>query len=443
MLKTGFAQEIITPPAGVGLAGYINKRPNRGFYDDLYVKVLAMDLDGKRFGFVSFDLCNVAPFLWEKLEKGITEKMGKELYESLIISTTHTHTGPEYRVLTGNALDEITSFALERTADAAIRAVEMAFLNMHESELEVGSVYNNPYGFVRRYFMKNGTIVTNPGWGNPDIDKPESDFDRTIGILAVKQEGRLAGLVCNIANHGDTVGGDIVSADWYGFLAREIQYALKSGLPVIILDDASGDINHFDFHQKIKQTSPAEAARIGKGYASIILDALKDLKKVEVPSVKIRNGKMTLPHYKLSEQEIAEAKHILETVPDIPKEGDLESQDLANKVPAALRFFAKRALDGYEKSTPSHDCRLTSIVLGDDLAFVSLPGEPFNGIGRVIREKSPYKHTFIVTLAQSVSGYVPMKECFERGGYEVQPGLNTASPEAAGIMIEAALKNLP
>ena len=51
MFKAGFAQEIITPPIGVGLAGYANKRPNRGNYDELYVKVVAMERDGKKFGF--------------------------------------------------------------------------------------------------------------------------------------------------------------------------------------------------------------------------------------------------------------------------------------------------------------------------------------------------------------------------------------------------------
>ena len=43
MFKAGFAQEIITPPAGVGLAGYMNKRPNEGMYDDLYVKTVIID----------------------------------------------------------------------------------------------------------------------------------------------------------------------------------------------------------------------------------------------------------------------------------------------------------------------------------------------------------------------------------------------------------------
>ena len=136
--------------------------------------------------------------------------------------------------------------------------------------------------------------------------------------------------------------------------------------------------------------------------------------------------------------ERAEAKHILATVPDIKKEGDFESQDLANKVPAALRYFAKRAIDCYEKSTPSHDGRLTVIELGKQIAFATLPGEPFNGISRAIREKSPCKYTFVIELAQSVSGYVPMPECFKRGGYEVQPGINSSGVNAATEIIKAA-----
>ena len=438
MFKAGFAQEIITPPVGVGLAGYANRRPNRGNYDELYVKVVALDRDGKKFGFVSFDICNVAQPLWDKLEKLIVDEYGRDFYESLIICATHTHTGPEFR----GELDELTLFALEETAQAAFRAIRRAFMNLQEATLESTSVYNNPYGFVRRYFMKNGTVITNPGWRNPDIDKPESDFDRSINILAVKQYGRIAALLCNIANHGDTVGGDIVSADWYGHFVHQIQHELKSGLPVLVLDDASGDINHFDFRQQIKQTSPREAARIGRGYAQIVCEALADLKPVAEGKVCVKTGKVTVPHRKLTAEEVAAAQHILDTVPDIPKEGDLESQDLANKVPAALRFFAKSALRCAAESTPSHDGRLTAITIGSDLAFVSLPGEPFNGIARGIREKSPYKQTFIVTISQSVSGYIPMKECFERGGYEVQPGLNSAAPEAADAMIEAAIANL-
>ncbi|MCI6289009.1 MAG: hypothetical protein MR727_09830, partial [Lentisphaeria bacterium] len=72
-------------------------------------------------------------------------------------------------------------------------------------------------------------------------------------------------------------------------------------------------------------------------------------------------------------------------------------------------------------------------------AFVSLPGEPFNGIAQAIRAASPCKYTFVIELAQADSDYVPMKECFERGGYEVQPGIDTVAPNAADEIIKAAV----
>ena len=59
MFKIGYAQEIITPPTGVGLAGYFNKRPNQGMYDDLYVKVVIIESQNKKFGFMTFDLCSL------------------------------------------------------------------------------------------------------------------------------------------------------------------------------------------------------------------------------------------------------------------------------------------------------------------------------------------------------------------------------------------------
>ena len=185
-----------------------------------------------------------------------------------------------------------------------------------------------------------------------------------------------------------------------------------------------------------------EAVRIGRGYARIVLDKLYDLEKLPECEIVVKNGTVTIPHRQITEAELAEAKHTLATVPDIKKEGDFESQDLANKVPAALRHFAQRTINCYEKSVPSHTCRLTAIEFGKELAFISLPGEPFNGISRAIREASPFKYNFIIELAQTKSGYVPMPECFERGGYEVQPNVDSCAPNAATEIIKAAIENL-
>ena len=97
MFKAGYAQEIITPPTGVGLAGYFNKRPNEGMYDDLYVKVIMIEANGTLCGFVSFDLTSIPAEIYTDLKDFIAEKYGKDLYNNMIFAATHTHTGPEIR----------------------------------------------------------------------------------------------------------------------------------------------------------------------------------------------------------------------------------------------------------------------------------------------------------------------------------------------------------
>ena len=96
MYKIGYAQEIFTPPTGVDLAGYFNLRLNEGMYDDLMVKCVAFELNGKKFGILSFDLCSIAAPLFSVLKERITAKFGAEIYDNFIFCATHTHTGPRF-----------------------------------------------------------------------------------------------------------------------------------------------------------------------------------------------------------------------------------------------------------------------------------------------------------------------------------------------------------
>ena len=60
-MKIGFAQEIITPPIGVDLAGYFHERLNVGMYDDLYVKSIVFEVNGKLFDVYSDDEALLKP----------------------------------------------------------------------------------------------------------------------------------------------------------------------------------------------------------------------------------------------------------------------------------------------------------------------------------------------------------------------------------------------
>ena len=440
MLNIGLATEIITPPFGAGLIGYINFRPASGVLDDLRVCAMAVEKDGKRTGFIVCDLLHLGEYMFQGIRMGL-RAAGVDFADDIIISATHTHTGHQSR--NPNNLNDAESYACRETIDAAVRAMKRATLSMAPAELFYAEHDENPCAFVRRYMMKNGKVVTNPTRCNPDIVGPETEFDRHIRVLAVKQYGRISALMVNLANHCDTVGGTLVSADWPGRMEAEIQYALKQDIPVFCLTDASGNINHFDVHQKIDQTNYDEAVRIGRIYGKIVVGLLDKLEPVAEGAIEVSNAKVVIPNRKVTDAEYNEAKKYLEDTKDAPKTGgDLTSEGLANGDVTVCRCFAQMLLDCRDKSLPSRTCKLTRISFGKALAFVSLPGEPFNGIAEAIRKASPYKYTFVIELAQSESVYVPMRDCFARGGYETTARPNTVAPEASDVLIDAAVKNL-
>ena len=62
------------------------------------------------------------------------------------------------------------------------------------------------------------------------------------------------------------------------------------------------------------------------------------------------------------------------------------------------------------------------------VAFLGIPGEPFAGIGRGLKDGSPFAMTLPCCLTNGAEGYYPMKEAYDEGGYEAR-----SSPFKAGV----------
>ena len=80
------------------------------------------------------------------------------------------------------------------------------------------------------------------------------------------------------------------------------------------------------------------------------------------------------------------------------------------------------------------------VVALDDIAYVGLPGEVFSQIGRRIKEGSPFKNTFISSLANGSHGYFPTRSAFNEGGYEAKN--NPFTEELEDLLVENSLKLL-
>ncbi|MCC7300407.1 MAG: hypothetical protein IT583_04960 [Verrucomicrobia bacterium] len=422
------------------MCGYFNPRPNTGVTDDLFIRTVLFENNGVTSGLVVFDLCFLSTTLIKKIKTGI-KASGLEFGDNLIFSATHTHTGPYIDDFFGTKADAVY---LEFLKDKAVLAVKQAYANLAPAELLSGSVKDNPLAFNRRFWMKNGKVLTNPGKLNPNIVKPEGPVDTEIGVIALKQDGRISAIITNIVNHTDSDGGDFVSADWPGRMEKAIQNSLGYDVPVLMLLGCSGNINHFDVSTKRDQVSYAEACRLGNGYAEIVLKVLKKLKKLPVQKLTASSREVTIPFRIITEAEVRDAKAVLAKAGNASSGGKMTSEGLATGDGPVAVFFANQLIEFKKKcSGKSRKFSLVSIKFGRDLAISSLPGEIFTEIGLEIKKRSPFKKTCLVTLGMGECGYVPLAECFERGGYEILPVVGGGPKEdTAELLIKETLKNL-
>lgn len=74
-----------------------------------------------------------------------------------------------------------------------------------------------------------------------------------------------------------------------------------------------------------------------------------------------------------------------------------------------------------------------AFAIGDDIALVGIPGEPFVEIGLQVKESSPFEHTLFCGYTNVGWAYIPMPDAYPLGGYEVE--ITPFGPEAAGQVV--------
>ena len=439
-LYYGIGRKCINPNMPVSLAGYFNVRMWEGILDDIEVRALVLKQSRQYCAIIQFDLVSVSQDLLEVFYNEIAD-IKTLCPENMIITATHSHTAPETRAVKPGSNKDYILFAARQGADA----LRDALGNMVQGDLFTGLTEDKRFCFNRRYWMKDGTVVTNPGKLNPNIDHREGETDCEIPLIAIKKDGNLKVILANIVNHSDTISGCKVSADWPGFFIRQLQSELGDNSMVMPLIGASGNINHFDVNNDMCQTSYQEAEKIGYGYANTVKNALNDLRLVEQFNLFVKSTKINFEARDISENELAEAIIILEKYKDIPdpaKGTPLTSEDLSRKAPGVLKFFAGILVD-MAKNKEVGTFNLVGIFLGE-CCILSLPGEPFTEIGLELKKRifSQY-NAMVVSHANGTGnlrlagGYIPNSWNYGRGGYETTPRANPFSIKTADQLLAA------
>ena len=149
---------------------------------------------------------------------------------------------------------------------------------------------------------------------------------------------------------------------------------------------------------------------------------------------------------KLPRYDYGSKERVKEYVANLQKEiEELKAQGSVEGMIGWARIRLKRATKALEswnsgKPLPKVKAEIQAWRIGDS-AIVFVPGEVFNEIGTHVKQHSPILSTFFVGYANGNVGYIPTREDYAEGGYEVDDACQVG-PEAASLVTEKCLELL-
>lgn len=386
MSKAGTYKVDITPPIGIDFIGYHRSTGIRNIDEHIYVTAFVFEYLKSKSVFISVD--NIGMLIEDT--KIIRDQIAKELnitFEKITVVFTHTHSGPA-TASSKEVVQKYKTFLISQAIKAAVLANE----NMEPSK--VGwNVTKGDIGVNRREMCLNGKVKM--GTNITGV------VDRTVGVLAMKQPvtERLQGLIVFCTAHPNVLMGDSdrLSADYPG-LTRSILQDLFS-CPVIIVQGAAGNVN-------AKYRGTEEAL---KKMAYSLSGSVEKM----IPSMKYK------PIYKLRTISTTLDMQLID-VPepsDIRKMGELaEAQWDVN-----TDLWQTVLLEKFKHNNRqlSIELEIQSFQLNEG-SYSGIPMEPFSETAIDIKIQLKNELTFFGGYTNGYLGYLPTREAYPYGGYEVE-----------------------
>ena len=408
MIKAGAAVLDITPPLGTLMPGLFHERRAELINDPLNVRGFVLESDRTGIAIVVCDLIGIKRTYLDRAKEKISDAIGLEPSQ-VLISCTHTHTGAQV------GENAYTEFVVERISDV----VRLAWEKRQIAEVGWGSSTEDRVVFNRRFKMKDGSVRTNPGTGNPEVVEPMGPVDPEVGALCLRQPDEdTIGLLGNYALHY-VGGGDhqrAISADYFGLFAQFIQRIKGESFVAALSNGACGDINNNDVMggTRPKNDRYQHTERVAALIATHAFWAWNEMTfSGDIPLDSAMEEVMLKRREPLSEEEMARAR-------------ELEHKE---RLTMSERVLVRRARSSQPSAEPSKAVPtwVQALRIGD-LALVGVPCEFFVELGLAIKQQSPFKQTMVLELANDSLGYIPPRRAFAEGGYEAtscrfQPGV--------------------
>lgn len=435
MLKAGFARVDVTPPLGTYISGYFNARYAKGVLDPIQLNAIAFS-DGEQTDLIIIaDFIGVDRITCNALREEIAAATGIDV-DHIMLTALHQHTSfsfldEHFKKARGEKImptDECYCAMLHiKYCDVAKMALE------DMSEATIGFAAEEaacPIAFIRRYYMKDGTVATNPGGREDEIVRPCDTADNGVRLLRFKREGRKDIALVNFCTHPDVIGGEFLSADWPGFVRRFVE-AEHADTFCLLLNGAQGDSNHIDFinHSNVKK-GYEHSAFMGR----VIADAVANMwdKTAAVDTTCVAGGVEVVINQTRTEgaELYDECKQFLAD----HHAGRLSYKPTGAELGRAGRITRLRTAPAFQQIP------VTVLRLGK-FSFVGFGGEPFTHYATAVREACPDVTVISACCCNGYEGYLPTAKALTEGGYEANSSPFTPTLEADCVAAAVKLIN--
>jgi len=417
-LFVGWASADITPPEPIALAGQKHKRLSKGVLDPLTVTALALETRGpddqtEQAVIVSCDLVSMPRQVTQQLRKALPDLVPGLDPRKVVVSATHTHTGPVmvetmYKAVyeVGNEPGEMKpsdycEFFVAQTAQAIAEA-----WNKREPGGMSWGLGHAAVGINRRAQYADGTTVM---YGKTYLDHVrslEGGNDPGVEMLFFwKPDQTLTGVLVNVACPAqETESLYEVSADYWHDVRLELRRRHGPGLFILPQCAAAGDISPHRMYRKAAEEAMIE--RRGLTHRQEIARRIADAFDTVLPT---------------ADRDITFA---------LPLVHDLVEVDLPEVQPPRVSHSATDSV---------HPIRIHVLRIGD-VAMATNPFELYLDYGIRIKARGEALLTFLVQLADEKCGYLPTAKAVAGGGYSAEKFM--AGPEGGQVLVDQTVRRV-
>lgn len=422
--KAGFAKARIPAPVGIGTSGYgpFGVDPSKSPFADIYpattgvighpeFKAVALEREGdKAIYMLRIDTVGVFAQLRNDVTDRLSQRLGRDMEDAVIIGATHTHAGPG-RVLNsggrGGVFDVIVDTFhpefYERFVETAVDTLEAAHNDLATAELGVTMAQCLNGHKDRR--CEDGEEYTNS----------------TLPLIGIRREGKLETLLMSYAVHGTALGiGDLyLSQDVHGAIEQAVEDRFDSPVEVVVFNSWGADMSP-NSHPDLQDTSSdvplsryRQMLRTGETVADVVESSIDSMTWEALPEISLKTFNSPINREVLGYDD--------DTFPY--DYGALycgsELGDCENPTP--IDDLDKFCLLRFTEEAPAPTQFTYSVGQLGSLSLVTFPGEPGTRLAESVMEKMEGvtdQDVWFMGYSQDYLGYAVEEREWWLGGYE-------------------------